>query len=108
MNNQNLKARRIALHNLLVEILGSDHVYFQPPESLKMVYPAIVYERNDLPVLNADNEKYLRNAQYRITVIDPSPDSLVVDKLSKLKFAKFNRHFATNGLNHDVFLVYWY
>lgn len=108
MNNQNLKERRIALHNQLVQILGSDNVYFQPPESLKMTYPAIVYERYDLPVLNADNEKYLRSAKYRVTVIDQSPDSSVVDELSKLKFAKFNRHFATNGLNHDVFLVYWY
>lgn len=108
MNNQNLKTRRLALHNELVRILGSNNVYFQPPENLIMKYPAIVYERYDLPVLNADNEKYLRNAKYRITVIDPSPDSSIVDELSKLKFAKFNRHFATNGLNHDVFLVYWY
>lgn len=108
MNNQDLKARRIELHNVLKDILGSGNVYFQPPETLKMNYPAIVYERYDIPVLNADNEKYLRNCKYRVTVIDSSPDSLIVDKLSKLKYAKFNRHFATNGLNHDVFLVYWY
>lgn len=108
MNQQNLKERRLAFHSELEKILGSKHVYFQPPETLKMEYPAIVYERTDMPVLNADNEKYLRSCKYRVTVIDKSPDSSVVDVISKLKFAKFNRHFATNGLNHDVFLVYWY
>lgn len=36
---------RIGLSKLLREILDSDNVYFQPPESLKMNYPAIVYSR---------------------------------------------------------------
>lgn len=108
MNNQNLKDRRLALHAELINILGSNHVYFQPPESIKMTYPAIVYERYDIPTLDADNEKYLRNCKYRVTVIDKDPDSVVVDRLSKFRFAKFNRHFAADGLNHDVFLVYYY
>ena len=35
---------RIELQLKLEEILGSRHVYFQPPASIKMTYPAIVYE----------------------------------------------------------------
>ena len=40
---------RYELHEFLCEILGSRNVYFQPPESVKMKYPAIVYERTDFP-----------------------------------------------------------
>ena len=36
--------RRNDLQKLLVEVLGSKNVYFQPPESVKMKYPAIVYQ----------------------------------------------------------------
>ena len=34
---------RLELQNKLEELLGSRHVYFQPPESVKMEYPAIKY-----------------------------------------------------------------
>ena len=39
---------RLELQTLLEEILGSRNVYFQPPESVKMNYPAIVYSLDDI------------------------------------------------------------
>ena len=39
---------REELHELLVSVLGSRNVYFQPPESIRMQYPAIVYARNNM------------------------------------------------------------
>ena len=47
--------KRTDLHEILKEILGSDNVYFQPPESYKMEYPCIVYERSALTTRFADN-----------------------------------------------------
>ena len=49
--------QRIKLHELLVSLLGTRNVYFQPPESIKLSYPCIVYKRstgdtqfaNDIP-----------------------------------------------------------
>ena len=35
---------RLELHALLVELLGSTNVYYEPPETLKMSYPAIRYQ----------------------------------------------------------------
>lgn len=99
----NVLTSRFDLHRLLVNILGSNHVYFQPPESLKMVYPCIVYERSDIRNTNADNDAYLQNYTYQITVIDPDPDSDIPQKVSKYVHCRFTRHFASNGLNHDVF-----
>ena len=40
--------RRLLFHEVLCEVLGSRNVYFQPPESVKMCYPAIVYARNGI------------------------------------------------------------
>ena len=36
-------ANRLDLQALLEDLLGSRNVYYQPPESVKMNYPAIVY-----------------------------------------------------------------
>lgn len=47
--------RRPELGRIFRDILGSDHVYFQPPETVKMKYPAIKYERSDMEIMHADN-----------------------------------------------------
>ena len=39
-------ASRLNLHNSLIEALGTKSVYFQPPESVKLVYPCIIYEES--------------------------------------------------------------
>ena len=39
---------RLDLQKIFEDILGSKNVYFQPPESLKMKYPAIRYSLDDI------------------------------------------------------------
>lgn len=101
------KDRRFELHEKLVEILGTRNVYFQPPESIKIIYPAIIYERYDIPIKHADDKTYLRSCKYRITIIDQDPDSLIVDKMSLFDHCRFVKHFTTSGLNHDVFNLFY-
>lgn len=98
---------RIGLSKLLGEILDSDNVYFQPPESLKMNYPAIVYSRERIDNRFANNNVYKQNRAYKITVIDKNPDSEIVDKISSLPMCTFDRHFTMDNLNHDVFTIYY-
>lgn len=98
---------REELHEILVNILGSRNVYFQPPESVKLKYPCIVYERSDIFSYKADNKKYLINKRYTVTVIDEDPDSELPDKLMQLDYCSFNRHFVSDNLNHDVFTIYY-
>lgn len=99
--------RRKQLNDILKEVLGADNVYFQPPEDRIMQYPCIVYERDNSSVLHADNLPYRSHLRYQVTLIDQNPDSVVVDKLLALPLCSFNRHFATSGLNHDVFVLYY-
>jgi len=96
---------RLELQTLFENILGSRNVYFQPPESLKMKYPAIVYGLEDIENTFADDGVYLSQRKYSVTVIDEDPDSPIVYKVAVLPTCQFNRHFESDNLNHDVFIL---
>lgn len=99
--------QRLQLQAKLVEILGSPHVYFQPPASVKMQYPAIVYHRDYELSQHADNSPYHRRKRYMVTVIDEDPDSGIPDKITALPMSTFVRHFTLANLNHDIINLYF-
>ena len=99
--------KRLELHELLCSLLGSRHVYFQPPSNIKMTYPAIVYELDGMNETYADNAKYLYKKLYTITVIDKNPDSLIPDKIVGMRLSKFDRQYVSDNLYHTVFTVYY-
>jgi hypothetical protein len=100
-------ASRLNLQTLLETLLGSRNVYYQPPESVKMSYPAIVYSRNSIDNTHANNAVYGQSLSYEITVIDKNPDSEIVTRVSRLPRCRFDRHFTSGNLNHDVFTLYF-
>lgn len=102
-----MEQNRLQLHSELVAILGSTNVYFQPPESTKMSYPAIVYSRDDIDDDHANNDTYYRRYVYQLTVIDPDPDSEIVEKVANMKYCSFERHFNSSNLNHDIFRIFY-
>ena len=76
---------RLKLQEVLEEILGSRNVYFQPPENIRMQYPAIVYSRSSA---------------------EQQPDDGLVQKIMKeLPGSRYDRHYASQNLHHDVFVV---
>lgn len=81
-------------------------VYFQPPPSVQLKYPCIVYELSEIDVTHADNQKYLHKARYMVTVIDLDPDSVLRDAVFELPSTAFDRYYAADGLNHFVFLTF--
>jgi hypothetical protein len=95
--------RRLDLQQLLEQTLGTDKVYFQPPPNVAMVYPAIVYNRDSSDTKFADDKPYARTQRYQVTVIDRDPDSEIPGRVAALPQCRFQRFFATSGLNHDVF-----
>lgn len=105
-SEQTMEENRLSFHNKLEEISGNIKVYFQPPETLKIEYPCIIYSRENVENVHADDLVYNRGLRYTVTIVDADPDSILVDKLSKFKHARFVRHYATQGLNHDVFTVF--
>ncbi len=102
-----MERRRLLFHEVLCEVLGSRNVYFQPPESVKMKYPAIVYSRDGIDSKHANNGVYLSQMRYSVTVIDKDPDSPIVGKVALLPTSKFNRHYEKDNLNHDVYTIFY-
>lgn len=97
--------RRSDLHKVLVDI--TDNVYFQPPPEKQMSFPCIVYNRDRRLVNHADDIPYRHTIRYQVKVIDTDPDSCIPEKVAALPMCSFERWYATNGLNHDVFNLYF-
>ncbi len=99
--------QRLSLHQILVALLETNNVYFQPPSTVKMKYPCIVYRRNKIDEKRANNRLYLHKHGYQIMVIDENPDSTIPDKVLSLPLCSFDRHYTADNLNHDVFNIYY-
>lgn len=99
--------RRFQLHEILCGILESRNVYFQPPESVKMKYPAIVYALDNIGNVYADDGVYHLHRRYAVTVITEDPDSDLPDKIAVLPTSHFSRHYKSDNLNHYVFTLYY-
>lgn len=98
---------RLNLQTTLENILESRNVYYQPPESVKMQYPAIVYFRNSIENNHANDSVYNQNVSYEIIVIYKDPDSEIPLAVSQLPLCKFNRRYTADNLYHDVFTLYF-
>ena len=100
-------ANRIELQTKLEELLGSRNVYYKPPETLKLKYPAIEYSKANIEDTYANNSVYSRKTKYTLVVIDTKPDNPVIDKLLDLPYSSFDRHYVSDNLNHDVITLYF-
>lgn len=99
---------RIEFQTILETILGSRNVYFQPPETIKLKYPCIIYKKSDINIKHADDRIYAMKKRYMVTVIDQNPDSnIVMDILALIPLANYDRQYAANNLNHDVCTIYY-
>lgn len=102
-----MEQRRLKLHEILCEILGSRFCYFSPPNGFEMNYPCIVYELSNIDEKKADNIGYNMKVEYTITVIDENPDTDLVEKVLELPYCRFDRKFDSDNLNHFVFSLYY-
>lgn len=99
--------RRIKLQKLLEQLLGSDDVYYQPPETKKMNYPAIRYKLEGIRDEYANDHRYGSRRYYDLTVISRTPDHPVINKILELPYTSYVSHYASDGLNHDKIRIYY-
>lgn len=98
---------RLALHDIFREVLGSNNVYFRPPDGTVMRYPCIKYEKDNINTRYADNTSYHMTDRYTGTVIDEDPDSEIIYDILKLPYTSFGRHYIADGLCHDTFTIFF-
>lgn len=98
---------RLTLHEDLCNILTTRNAYFQPPKSVQMKYPAIVYSLGGIRSIRANDGLYKTFMSYEVTLIDKNPDSEFISKILALPYCTFDRFYTADNLNHWVFTLYY-
>lgn len=99
---------RIELQAMLEEVMESENVYFQPPASLRIDYPCIVYSINRVDNTYANNKIYKQDYFYELILVDSNPDSKYFKKLCEIPQCRFRNFYISDNLNHFVFNMYAY
>lgn len=99
--------KRFRLDEILRETIGNDHVYFQPPENLKIQYPCIVYNLGGFYKRMADNLKYNRTPQYDLIYITEDPDDPMIEKIDDLPFCSLGNPYTADNLHHYPYTIYF-
>ena len=99
---------RLIVHNRLEAALGSSNVYFQPPETSKIKYPAVIYNLTDFIHQPADNTGYINFERYTATYIHKNPDvDLRREMFGQFSMCRFDRRYVKDNLYHDVYSIYY-
>lgn len=98
---------RLDLQNRFENILGSKNVYYQPPESIKLKYPCIIYSLTDIYTRNADDRHYSAQKVYTITVISRDPDNTIAEGIMNYPKTRFDRRYVADNLYHDILTLYY-
>ena len=98
---------RSDLQTMLENLLGTRNVYFQPPESLKINYPCIIYSTNSVDNIHGNNDVYKQDISYELVYVDSNPDNVIFKKLCNMEKCRFKRFYVSDNLNHFVFEIYY-
>lgn len=105
---------RSELNEVLVSIMGEQiatnperYVYYQPPESVKLRYPCIIYKLSGDRAIYADDAKYHQLKRYQIMVIDRNPDSQIPDLVADLPYCRFDRAYQADNLHHFIYDIFF-
>lgn len=103
----NYAEKRIELQYILESILGSRNVYYQPPETIKIKYPAIIYTLDSIRRTNADSILYNHNCRYSLTYISKNPDDDKILDILSLPNSSLDRRYTADGLYHTAFTIFY-
>ena len=98
---------RLNLQATLENLLGSRNVYFQPPESVRMSYPAIVYSLDNIENRHANDSVYHMRDRYSVMYITQNPDDQAIRVIASMPLCRFDRHYKADNLNHYVYTIYF-
>ena len=99
---------RLELHEELVEVLGSRNVYYQPPETVQLKYPCIIYHKANPYDIRADDKRYLKINRYDLTVISKEADNSIADDLVEhFTYCSYDRAYRADNLYHDALELFY-
>ncbi len=89
------------------EELGIEHVYTQPPESVKLEYPCVILRQTAGETSYANNMPYIYEDRFEATYIRRNRDPDVRRNIA-MSFAKcrHDRSYSADNLYHSIFVIY--
>lgn len=100
--------KRLELQQKFEDILGTRNVYFQPPETMKMQYPCIVYFKTSTPARYANDKVYKYDQSYTVTYVDKDPDAeMPFTILKSFPHARIDSFYKSEGLNHTKLTIFY-
>ncbi len=97
---------REELHYELLTLVPN--AYFQPPATLKMKYPCIVYHKTPNYKEFANGGVYRRVRAYTLTLIETDPDSECADKVEDtFNHCTITNHYVSDNLHHTTLNLYY-
>lgn len=99
--------RRLELHEKLKSIVGPN-VYFQPPASIQLSYPCVIYNIGKGAATYANNRVYGYTHKYDLIFIYKKPNQGIIDEvLQTFQMCSVSRTYVTDNLNHYAFSLYY-
>ena len=100
--------KREELHDKLKKLVGSSNVYFQPPASVQLSYPCVIYSIGEGNAMHADGVLYHYVDSYEVIFIYKKPNVAIIEQvLMTLPMCKMTRAYVIDNLNHYAFRVYY-
>lgn len=100
-----MEIQREALHDILCNIPGVSKVYYQPPASISLKYPCLLYDFSNYTTIYADNIRIYNWPEYTLTLVDKDPESIIHKRIMDLHgnqgcYVRFDRFYTADNLNH--------
>jgi len=96
------------LREVQLLINGYHHTYFEPPETVRMKYDAVIYQRQEFNVRRADNRSYLIRDGYLVTVISRDPETKLPQAIQDhFERCSPGRFFVRDNLYHFPFTIFY-
>lgn len=100
--------RRLELSNKLRTLIGNSNIYYQPPASVEIKYPCVIYNMGKGSTKHANDSVYNYVHSYELKFIFKKPNEMIVKKVLKsLTLCSFDRVYVSDNLYHYVFNVYY-
>lgn len=105
---KSLETSRVELQRKLEAILDSSEVYFQPPESIRMSYPSIVYDVYRVKQRFANDSSYRKVPGWSVKIIDRNEDvDWIYKMLDSFPYCSLERTYTADNLTHYSFIIYY-
>lgn len=96
------------LRALLQEVLGYVNIYYEPDESTRMKYDAIVYKQMTMKIMYANDRTYNATDCYQVIAVSRDPDS-PLPRAIQMRFPMCapSTKYMSENLYHFPFTIYF-